>query len=143
MIQHAAPYGNKIDNNTNTLATTRKNSKTNLKEPSSFMQDTTAISITNNEVSFLDQSHISARPGNGSPDIHNEYPGIMNTEHSINTARKHPNAYINKNHQKSVQHPIMTDRGNPFKNSKKNYQGGSANNSPDLSIEGTSKHLNM
>jgi hypothetical protein len=40
----------------------------------------------------------------------------------------------------------MTDRGNPFKNSKNNYQGGggiSANNSPDLSIEGTSKHFNM
>ncbi len=62
------------------------------------MQDTTAISITNNEVSFLDQSHISARLGNGSPDIQNEYQGIMNTEHSINTTRKHQNAYTNKHH---------------------------------------------
>jgi hypothetical protein len=56
MMQQAAAYSNKVDNNTNThtLATTRKNSKGNLKEPSSFMQDTTAVSITNNEVSFLD-----------------------------------------------------------------------------------------
>jgi hypothetical protein len=136
-----------VDNNINTyntMAISKKNSKVNLKEPSSFMQDTTAISITNNEVSFLDQSHISARLGNGSPDIHNEYPGILNTDQSINTTRRHTNnAYTNKHHQKSVQHPIMTDRGNPFKSSKKNYQPGSANNSPDLSIEGTSKHLNM
>ena len=95
---HFVPAGSNNTNTYNTMGTTRKNSKANLKEPSSFMQDTTAISITNNEVSFLDQSHISARLGNGSPDLHNEYPGIMNTDHSINTARKIPNGYVNKNH---------------------------------------------
>ena len=66
-----------VDTNTNTvntMATTRKNSKAHLKEPSSFLQDTTAVSITNNEVSFLDQSHISARLANASPD---DYPGTV------------------------------------------------------------------
>jgi hypothetical protein len=70
------------------MVNTSKNSKANLKEPSSFMQDTTAVSITNNDISFLDQSHISARLGNGSPDLPHEYAGIMNTDHSITTARR-------------------------------------------------------
>ena len=121
---------NNTANTLNTMTTTRKNSKTNLKEPSSFMQDTTAVSITNNEVSFLDQSHISARVGNGSPDLPHDYAGIMNTDHSITTARRPGGKpYIN-HHQKSVQHPILTDRGNPFKNSKQGFQ--TNNNTPGL-----------
>ena len=122
------------------MPTTRKNSKGNLKEPSSFMQDTSAVSITNNEVSFLDKSHISARQPNGSPDLPHEYGGIMNTDHSITTARRGAKGYTNL-HQKSVQHPIMTDRGNPFNGKQSNAPV--TNNTPDLSIEVTSRHFNM
>lgn len=115
-----SPRFDNISTVRDTNPTYRKtNSKSNLKEPSSFLQDTTAVSINNqNELSFLDNpSHFTSGRA-AVPTLHattNASPDLMNNMSIEDSMMAGGSITARKQHQQpKIQQQLLSER-NPFK----------------------------